>query len=40
MKFLMIRKPRTGAERPAAKMIGAHKEQVLSRVKGVGSERG
>jgi len=33
MKFLLIRKPRAGAERPTSKMIRAHKEYVLSRVK-------
>jgi hypothetical protein len=33
MKFLLIRKPRPGAERPTSKMIRDHKEYVLSSVK-------
>ena len=33
MKFLLIRRPRAGAERPTSKMLRAHKEYVLSKVK-------
>jgi hypothetical protein len=33
MKFLLIRRPRAGAERPTSKMIRTHKEYVLSKVK-------
>jgi len=33
MKFLLIRRPRVGAERPTAQTIRAHKEYVLGKVK-------
>jgi hypothetical protein len=33
MKFLLIRKPRPGAERPTSQMIRAQKDYVQSRVK-------
>lgn len=33
MKFLLIRRPRAGAERPTSKDIRAHKDYVLSKVK-------
>lgn len=33
MKYLLIRKPRVGAERPTAQTIRAHKDYVLGRVK-------
>jgi len=33
MKYLQIRKPRVGAERPTAQTIRAHKDYVLSKLK-------
>jgi hypothetical protein len=33
MKYLLIRKPRVGAERPSAQMIRAQREYVLAKVK-------
>jgi len=33
MKYLLIRKPRLGAERPTAQTIRAHKDYVLSKLK-------
>ena len=33
MKFLLIRRPRPGAERPTSQAIRAHKEYVLGKVK-------
>ena len=33
MKYLLIRKPRVGAERPTAQTIRAHKDYVLGKVK-------
>lgn len=33
MKYLLVRKPRVGAERPTAQMVRAQKEYVLAKVK-------